>query len=235
MNSYEDANPVVAAAGMDFEARTAHGPGVVVVYGQTRPNYLQELHRKVRSGARGLISFGIAGGISPGLRPGDVIVANAVITAGGTFSTSTIWSKSLLQALPHAHYMPIFGVEAPVLTVLEKEALWSATGAGTVDMESGAAAEVAAHHELPFAALRVVLDPAHRPIPLSAIAGARADGKTDAGAVLRSLMRRPQDFRGLLRLGSDARIATRSLFRCRQSLGPFLGLLDTVELPLNVE
>ncbi|HZV20311.1 MAG TPA: phosphorylase [Hyphomicrobiales bacterium] len=235
MKLHHETRPVIAAVGLDFEARAVRGPGVAVIYGQSRSKYLQELHSKARLGARGVISFGIAGGISPRLRPGDIVVAEAVVTASGIFHTSREWSRALRQALPKAHYMPIFGAEAPVLTVLEKEALWSATGAGTVDMESSAAAEVAAHHKLPFAALRVVLDPAHRPIPLSAIAGARADGKTDGTAVLRSLMRRPQDFRGVLRLANDTRIATQALFRCRQSLGPFLGLLDAMKLPLNVE
>ena len=32
------------------------------------------------------------------------------------------------------------------MTVLEKEALWKGTGAAAVDMESGAAAEVANYH-----------------------------------------------------------------------------------------
>src|SRR5262249_25657422 len=84
MTWYEDTKPVIAAAGMDFEARMAHGPGVVVVYGQNRAAYLQDLHRRIKLGARGMISFGIAGGICPDLNPGDVVVAKAVMTAGAT-------------------------------------------------------------------------------------------------------------------------------------------------------
>ncbi len=96
-------------------------------------------------------------------------------------------------------------------------------------------AEVAARHNLPFAVLRVVLDPAHRPVPPSALAGAGADGKTNAKAVARALMKRPQDLRGLLRLVGDSRKAMSSLLSSRQSLGPFFGLADALELPLDVE
>ena len=121
------------------------------------------------------------------------------------------------------------------MTVLEKEALWKGTGAAAVDMESGAAAAVAEYHGLPFAVLRVIIDPAHRAIPVSATVGARENGTTDALAVIRSLMRKPGDLGEIIRLADDARRANRSLFRCRKALGPFFSLLDPLELPLNVE
>jgi hopanoid-associated phosphorylase len=230
-----DDAPVIAAAGMDFEARIAMGPGVKTLYGQKRDKYEQDLHALARNGARGIVSFGTAGGISPALKPGDVVVASAVMTAKDRFETHSSWSKALLTANSRAHYMPVFGVEAPVLSVLEKEALWSATGVAAVDVESRVAAEVARHYSLPYAVLRVIIDPAHRAIPLSALAGVREDGTVSALSVLRSLLRRPADIEGVIRLAGDSRKANRSLFRCRQALGPFFGLLDPLKLPLNVE
>jgi purine-nucleoside phosphorylase len=131
-------SPVIAATGMDFEARIALGAGIKVIYGQNREKYLRDLHTHAREVARGVISFGTAGGISPSLRPGDVIVASSIVTAKGRFQTHSPWSKSLLDAIPHAHCLPIFGAEAPVMTVLEKEALWHGMGVGAVDMESRA-------------------------------------------------------------------------------------------------
>lgn len=230
-----DDAPVIAAVGMDFEARIAAGPGVAAIYGQKRDRYEQALHRLAKSGARGIISFGTAGGISPVLAAGDVIVASAVMTARDRFDTHVPWSQALLAANSHAHYAPVFGVEAPVLSVLEKEALWSATGVAAVDVESRVAAEVARHHNLPYAVLRVIIDPAHRAIPLSALAGVQEDGTVSALSVFRSLLRRPEDLGGIIRLAGDSRKANRSLLRCRQALGPFLGLLDPLKLPLNVE
>ncbi|MGB8738252.1 MAG: phosphorylase [Rhodomicrobium sp.] len=237
MDAIVNEKPVVAAAGLGFEARIAEGPGVKVVFGQSRDKYRQFLHSYAQSGVCGFISFGVAGGLSPRLRPGDVVVASAVITAGATSRTCPNWSQSILKAVPGAHHMPVFGAEAPAMSVLEKEALWKATGAGAVDMESGPVAEVAAHYGLPFTVLRVVLDPAHRALPPSALAGAREDGDTDPMAVIKSLMRRPGDLTGLLRLADDTRKASRALLRSRQALGPFLSFfsLNKVELALHME
>jgi hopanoid-associated phosphorylase len=229
--------PVLVAAGMDFEAGIAHGDGAIVVYGQNRRKYREDLHRGVRSGVRGLISFGVAGGLAPDLRPGDVIVGNAVVTASGTIRTCVDWSKSLLDFLPHAHHLPVFSAEAPVMTVSGKESLWRMTGAVAVDTESGMVAETATHYGVPYAVLRVVLDPASRPLPQSALAGAREDGTTDAAAVVKSLIRRPRDLTALLRLAGDSRKANRALLRSRQALGPLFGLslLKTGEFTLNME
>ena len=231
---FDDA-PVIVAAGMAFEARIAKGIGVRAVYGQKREVYLQKLHDFARAGARGIISFGVAGGLSPLLKPGDVVVASSVVTARGSFPTDPRWSRSLRNALTRAVSGPIFAADATVMTVLEKEALWKGTGAAALDMESGAAAEVANYHKLPFAVLRVIIDPAHRSIPISAAVGARENGTTNALAVMRSLIQRPGDLGEIIRLADDARKANRSLFRCRNALGPFFSLLDPLDLPLNVE
>jgi hopanoid-associated phosphorylase len=231
---FDDA-PVIVAAGMAFEARIAKGAGVRAVYGQKRDIYMQKLHDFARAGARGIISFGVAGGLSPLLKPGDVVVASSVITARGSFPTDPRWSQSLQNALADAVSARIFAADATVMTVLEKEALWKGTGAAAVDMESGAAAEVANYHKLPFAVLRVIIDPAHRSIPISAAVGARENGTTDALAVMRSLIQRPGDLGEIIRLADDARKANKSLFRCRNALGPFFSLLDPLDLPLNVE
>ncbi len=230
-----DGAPVIVAAGMAFEARIAKGAGVRVVYGQKREAYIGKLHDLIKAGARGIISFGVAGGLSPSLNPGDVVIANSVITARASFPTHPRWSQSLRNAIKPAISLPIFASDATVMTVLEKEALWKGTGAAAVDMESGAAATVAKEHGLPFAALRVIIDPAHRSVPISATVGAREDGSTDGIAVMRSLMKRPGDLSEIIRLANDARKANRSLFRCRQALGPFFSLLDPLDLPLNVE
>jgi hopanoid-associated phosphorylase len=236
MKNLFDGAPVVVAAGMDFEARIAKGPGVRTVYGQNRAVYVRDLDAAIRAGARGIISFGVAGGLCPSLKPGDIVVASSVVTARRSYETHARWSQSLRNALSLADSeSAIFAADAAVMTVLEKEALLHGTGAVAVDVESGVAAEAADRHDLPFAVLRVVLDPAGRSLPLSAAVGARDDGSTDPVAVLLSLLRRPGEIGELIRLAGDARRANRALLRSRQALGPFFSLLDPLDLPLNVE
>lgn len=237
MNALFDFKPVVAATGLAFEARIAQGPGVKAIYGQSREKYVRCLHAHARAGVSGFISIGVAGGLSPALQPGDVLAASSVISADDTSSTCERWTKSILKAIPSAHHMPVFASEETITSTLHKEELWKATGAGAVDMESGPTAKVAALYGLPFAVLRVVLDPAHRTIPLSALAGASDNGETAPLAVLGALIKRPGDLPALLRLAGDTRKASRSLLRSRQALGPFLGFFapQTAEFALNVE
>jgi adenosylhomocysteine nucleosidase len=185
----DDALPVIVAVGLDFEAEAVSGPGVKVVCGLNLRKYLRELHEQARRGARGIISFGIAGGLLPELRAGETVVASHVLTSEGSFKTCEMSSASLLAVKPDAHYLPVFGSLAPILSVPEMESLRRKTGAATVDMESRDAAEVAAHYGLPYAVLRIVLDRAHRAIPLSALAGADDHGRTDAKAVVKRLAR----------------------------------------------
>ncbi len=234
-SKYAEERPVIAVAGLAFEARAAHGPGVKAVYGQNRPKLMKELEALARSGTRGIISFGTAGGLSPDMKPGDILIASSIITANVRLSTTREWSNTLVTALPGARRGDIAGVDAPVLSVADKSALWRATGAAAVDMESHLAGEVAARYGLPFAVLRVIIDPAHRSIPTSALAGMRDDGKTDAMAVATALMREPRQLGALLRLGRDAQKAKRALLRSSKALGPFFGLLDVREFALDMQ
>jgi hopanoid-associated phosphorylase len=223
-------------AGLAFEARAAEqSGGVIAVYGQNRPKLVREIEALVQAGARGIFSFGTAGGLSPDFGPGDILIASSIITANAKLSTSPDWSKRMLQALPFARRADIACADAPVLTPADKSALWRATGAAAVDMESHLAGEIAARYGLPFAVLRAVIDPAHRAIPSSALAGMRDDGKTDAMAVATALMREPRQLGALVRLGRDARKAKRALLRSSKALGPFFGLLEVGEFALDMQ
>lgn len=73
-----------------------------VVFGLDPRRYMEDLHAHARAGTRGILSLGVAGGLSPHLQSGDVVVASAVHTAGGSFRTCEAWSATLLAALPPA-------------------------------------------------------------------------------------------------------------------------------------
>ena len=87
-------------------------------------------------------------------------------------------------------------------------------------------ARVAAEHGLAFAAVRVVVDPAHRPIPRAALLAMRPDGRTDVAALLRDLMARPSQLPPLARIAFDALAARAAMQRVRPLLGPHFGLFD---------
>jgi adenosylhomocysteine nucleosidase len=214
--------------GMAFEARIADGPGIRVICGTGGP-VLATLHAgtDIIKDCRGLMSFWVAGGLSPNLRPGACIVGSAIVSAGGQVATHRAWSEALLQSMPNAIYGMIAGVPAPIARPDAKRALHIETGAIAVDMESHIVARVAVAHGLPIAAVRVIIDPAERRLPQAVLAAFRPNGTTDIIAMIQSVIRQPRDLPGLLRIALDAGIARSALIRDRRMLESALDLADT--------
>jgi hopanoid-associated phosphorylase len=218
--------PLVAVVGLTFEERIIAAPGIIVVRGGDGSRLDAALEQALAGGASGLVSFGIAGGLSPGAPSGSVALATDVVHCEERYATDAAWRARVLAKLPGAISGAFAGVAAPATTPAAKAELHAATGAILVDMESHKVARAAAQRGIPFIAIRAVSDPAERALPPSALVGMTPDGETNAGAVMRSLARRPQDLPGLVRAGLDVKKATAALLRSRQLLGPLLGFLD---------
>src|SRR5713226_4650297 len=90
---------IVAVTSLALEARIAGGPGVSVICSQGE-RLAAALESAVECGACGIISFGVAGGLAPGLAVGDWIAATAVITGQRRFPTDPTWTRSLCDRLP---------------------------------------------------------------------------------------------------------------------------------------
>jgi adenosylhomocysteine nucleosidase len=120
----------------------------------------------------------------------------------------------------------IAGADAPLADAESKSALFETSGSIAVDMESAIVARAAERHGLPFAILRVIADPAHRPLPSSALVAMHADGEVDLAAVLGALVRNPHELPALMRLAVDSREAFSSLARARALLGAEFASVD---------
>jgi adenosylhomocysteine nucleosidase len=217
---------VIAFVGLDFEARIAAAPGVQVVC-RTAGSELEEVaDTAVRQGYRGLISFGVAGGLASHLRAGDWVVASSIREAQTVRATDAVWSRKLLGLIDGAIHAPILGVDSPVAEPAKKRELYRTTGAAVVDMESHVVARVADQHKLAFAALRVVVDPAHRTVPPAALINMRPDGRPNVPAMLRNIAARPSQLSRLARIAVDAFTARAAMNRVRRDIGPHFGLMD---------
>lgn len=217
---------MIVVVGMAFEARIAAGLGVPVICGGDGSQLEGALTRAMAAGCGGLISFGVAGGLAPELKPGTCIIGSSVLDGAENRPTDARWAQRLMRIIPDAVHGPIVGVRTPIAHAADKQALHRETGAIAVDMESQVVARAAAQHGVPLAAIRVVIDPVERTIPRSALAGTRPDGTVDPFAVMRSLTRYPRDLFGLIRMTIDARAARATLVRGSALLGPGLGMLD---------
>lgn len=219
---------VLAVTGLKAEARLAErSPRTRAVVGGGNAAQLERLlDAAVTDDCRGIISFGIAGALSRRFRPGDCLVGTDVVHESGRYPADGVWAARLKTQIAGAALVSFADAGRPLVTSSEKYALHEATGAAVVDMESYVSARAAAKYGLPFAILRVVADPSERGVPAAALAGMRADGSTDAAAVLRSLGRDPRQMPQLARLAADAGRAYWALLRCNRLLSPGLGLFD---------
>jgi adenosylhomocysteine nucleosidase len=220
------APPLLVVCGLAAEARIAKGPrNWTLCAGRVTAAEEQALAAALSAGGAGVLSFGIAGGLAAGLKPGDIVLADSVVSEDDRFACDSAWLQRLAAQLPTAKRAPLFGAAAPVATTEDKLRLATRTGAVAVDMESQIAAGWARHYGAPLAVLRIVADSVERTLPPAALVGMRPDGSTDIGAVLRSLAAAPGQMPALIRTALDAKRAFDGLKRCRRVLGDGFCLL----------
>jgi hopanoid-associated phosphorylase len=215
-----DLRPVLIVTGLVQEARIAAGPGMTVICSSSDPQQLRALLTVFDpSTIRGVISFGVAGGLDPTLKSGDVVVATEVLAGDTRWLAGLALNEELIAgvALGRSRVVRggLAGVEQVIAASAGKAALHLETGAAAVDMESHIAAAYAAEAGLPFAALRVISDPATRALPALALAALKPNGDIDLRKVLRSVARDPMSLRALVSTGIDFNRALRSLRGCR--------------------
>ncbi len=182
----------------------------------------------VADGCDHLISFGIAGGLDPGLKSAAVVIADAVFADGAPRRpTDEVWRerlRSLLESQFTVSTGGLFGSDQVIETPGDKQRLYSTTGAVAVDMESHAIAAVAVEAAVPFLVVRLISDPASGVIPPAAMKGVGLDGRERHLAVIGALLRRPGDLPALLRLRRDSARAVAGLRRVAALVGPRFGL-----------
>lgn len=201
---------IAVVVGLQAEAKLARPLGwTVAIGGGSAAGAATAARSAVAEGAAALVSFGLAGGLDPALDPGALLVPDAVHTAGRRLPTDPALSARLGGATGHC----LLGAGAIVAQADDKRRLFAETGAAAVDLESGAVAQVAAEHGLPFAVLRAVCDPAWRSLPQAALWALNAQGGIGIGRLLFSVLADLGQIPDLLALARDAAAARRALRR----------------------
>jgi adenosylhomocysteine nucleosidase len=225
-----DPRPVLIVTGLVQEARIAAGPGMVVICSSSDPQQLRALLTVFDPAMiRGVISFGVAGGLDPALKSGDIVVATEVMAGDDRWLAGLSLNEELIASVGLGRRRIVrgrlAGAEKVVAARHVKAALHSETGAAAVDMESHIAADYATKAGLPFAALRVISDPASRALPPLAMSAIKPNGDIDLRKVLRGVARNPLMLGHLVSTGIDFNRALRSLRGCRGFLLGGEGLL----------
>jgi nucleoside phosphorylase len=167
--------------------------------------------------ARLFAACGCAGGLEPGLRAGDVVVASSVVVldAHGGQTERLPAAAAGLGAWAAARAVPIrVGALASTPVVLSTgraKAAAAATGALAVEMESAGIVAVARAQAAPFVGLRVVLDTAGDPLPLGGSAVDETTGELRPVRALAAAAVRPQQWRAIARLARQQAVVERRL------------------------
>jgi hopanoid-associated phosphorylase len=215
--------------GLRAEARCLRGVQVTIVCSGARPGRARaEARRLLAEGAAGLMSFGLAAGLAPELRPGDLVVADAVsLPQGQRLSTDAAWRDRLLAALARAGIAAqvgtVAGIERLLVTPDQKRAVRAATDALAADMESHAVAEQAGAAGKPFLVVRAISDAAGQTLPAIARSFLGPEGQIRPAPLVRALAR-PSELAALLRLGLDTRRALGRLHQVARAAGQSLEL-----------
>ena len=101
---------MIVVVGMKFEARIAAGLGVPVICGGDGKKLSSRLTHAMAAGCGGLISFGVAGGLAPHLKPGTCVIGSQIIDDEGTRETDARWAQRLTRLIPGSVYGAIAGV-----------------------------------------------------------------------------------------------------------------------------
>ncbi len=212
---------VVAIVGLQREAAVLRGLDVVTIPGGGAPERLANELAEAVNGADGVISFGMAGALDPGLRIGDWVIGERV----GGHACDPARSAALAQRLPQARIGPVHADGRLIADPAEKARLNRASACLAADMESHVAAVAAARAGLPFAILRCISDEAAAALPPAIAVAMKPGGGLALGAILGSILAHPGQVPHLLRTATAFNRAYGELRIGARQAGPRLAAL----------
>jgi len=180
--------PVILAATGDGAARAARNAATILD----------------RLGAARLLIVGIAGGLSPGLRSGDLLVARRVVDLGDSAPLPQPDSTWVDQALAVGGTAALL-ISSPTIlvTARQKAAVYASLPGGSVaavDLESAALAREAGRRRIPYLVLRAVSDPAEESLPMDFEGLRNREGGVSRPRVLLHALAQPSLMSSLLML-----------------------------------
>jgi len=184
------------------------------ISGASAPRAEAQARELAASGARLLLSVGLAGGLQPGFAPGALLLPQAVrLPDGNAIPADAGLLLRLQELLGIAPGALAAGADAAVLDPSAKAEL-ARTGAAIVDMETHGVARAAAEAGLPWAAVRAVADDNTTALPRWAMGLVQPDGSINDAKAAFALLQAPWDLPLALRL---ARANAKALSALRQA------------------
>jgi len=204
---------VVCISGLAVEAKIARTAGFAVVTGAGDRDRTAALVATAAAQTDCLVSFGIAGGLSPELKTGTVVVSGEVVSEGQHWAIEPSLRHQLSEFAQSIGAVEglVFGASSILATQTEKERVWFISRALAVDIESEIVARTATEFGIPFIVLRSIADTARRDLPPASLVPLTASGKPDLLKILSAVLRQPFQVPGMIGLARETRIALSAL------------------------
>ncbi len=188
---------------------------LITLSGSGPKNAKSAAQNLLAQGATQLISWGCAGALAPHLKAGDLVIPAWVLTKDNKqLATHRLWSQQVIKLLDNCMtYDQACLLESDTVISLaqDKSKQYQLTEAIAVDMESGAVAQAANQAQIPFIAIRSIVDPAELNLP-EAINYAMTDsGIVSTSKLMRYLCSHPGELPRLIKLGLHFNAANKTL------------------------
>jgi adenosylhomocysteine nucleosidase len=184
-----------------FRSQVVDKQVTVLITGMGKENAEKAIRQALASQNPALVlTCGFAGGLNPELRSGTVL-----------FDADA--SANLDAALRNAGARPakFLCSDRVATTIAEKKALYVATGADAVEMESAIIRAFCAQKAIASVTVRVVLDSADEDLPLDFNLLMTPEKKLSPMKLAAAILKSPGRIRGLLRLQQQSKTAARQL------------------------
>lgn len=182
---------------------------------------LESSRRLHDAGVDALLSFGVAAALDNVLVPGDLVMPE-VIYSDRKMPVTLEWRERIVELLPS--YLNVVGgtlagCKAPLTSRQEKLRLGEETGACAADMETASIAEYAAQMDMPFVAIRAIVDPLEFSPPPALMNVVYADGTADIIKLIPLIYKGTVPFKTLFHLGIGMYAARSTLSKVVEKAG----------------
>lgn len=151
---------------------------------------------------RWMISTGFCGALVPGMKIGEIVVANKITTVD--LDELNVDIGMMTDAAHGLHVGRTLTVDHIVRQISEKLSLAQQTQSIAVDMETHAVASVCRERKVRFVAVRAVSDDLSADLPAEVLSVMGDTGAVRIGAFLGAIWKRPSSFKDMWKLREHA-------------------------------